>query len=659
MENLDPNQIINIIYPSESKTKNDRDLNAGIEVKGLNHENIIAINIIPKNENFFSHLFHKLHGYTWNNIQFKKGDGEAISFVIKINSAIENLVGFGIPREKIIASLSDGTFFSLLESARENYWENNLVDLDGNEKISLIELANVLTPGEFDLLFNQLKENRDAIPDLSFFIDEAFFKELKEFHESGESAILETIKNYFDSQLKHYIAFTHLSCRDQDLFEQLKIKQQCNWEQAAHAFNQLLDLSKSVFETRKPGEIQLALKLAVKGKQPMEVFIKIIDSMNLLRNSIGVKEGLVFYLENLMGSDFETASKMIEIMLNRGIQLDEIKTTLDFIKKNGSKLFEEAKDKKGPVLLITKERSGDALKAPIRSMQFQPDGTIYFNFSKKSLKKDKLIGKGAFKIVTEYINLKTGETGATASLIIDKIKNPKGDIFGEIALNIIAGNHENVATIYPETVTQIYSKKREAEKIRYKMPFYNGGQLQNAFSKLSGDEKHLICINILKGLVHLHSKGIVHCDLKPKNIFLVRNSEGAVIRAVVGDLGLAHMVGKTPKYPKGGTKLYFPPELYFATTEEGKLEANGFARDAWAMGAILAELYLGVPRSEFLTFRKKNQEHIIAYLESKNKDDPVCPIGSPIRQVIYGLLNPNPGDRLTPARALEILGSKA
>ena len=43
-----------------------------------------------------------------------------------------------------------------------------------------------------------------------------------------------------------------------------------------------------------------------------------------------------------------------------------------------------------------------------------------------------------------------------------------------------------------------------------------------------------IALQLLKGLRHIHSLGVIHCDLKPENIFLDENNT-----VKIGDFGLA------------------------------------------------------------------------------------------------------------------------
>lgn len=97
-------------------------------------------------------------------------------------------------------------------------------------------------------------------------------------------------------------------------------------------------------------------------------------------------------------------------------------------------------------------------------------------------------------------------------------------------------------------------------------------------------------------LALLHAKGIVHRDLKPENVFITEACD-----LVVGDFGLARVVGSAPVKGGGGgaavaaaavgqtqhvcSRWYRPPEASMG-------KASGPSIDIWSLGCLLAEIYL-------------------------------------------------------------------
>ncbi|CAN0914460.1 Mitogen-activated protein kinase kinase kinase 17 [Linum grandiflorum] len=84
---------------------------------------------------------------------------------------------------------------------------------------------------------------------------------------------------------------------------------------------------------------------------------------------------------------------------------------------------------------------------------------------------------------------------------------------------------------------------------------------------------------IVKALEYLHSNGIVHCDVKGKNI-LVGPGESVKL----ADFGCSKRVGSTTCI--GGTPMFMAPEV-------ARGEEQGFAGDIWGLGCAVIEMATG------------------------------------------------------------------
>ncbi|XP_023265363.1 uncharacterized protein LOC111657426 [Seriola lalandi dorsalis] len=99
--------------------------------------------------------------------------------------------------------------------------------------------------------------------------------------------------------------------------------------------------------------------------------------------------------------------------------------------------------------------------------------------------------------------------------------------------------------------------------------------------QLTQANKGTIIIGMCEGLLHLHSKDIVHQDLKPENIMVEHNTN----RAVIIDLGLA-------KFFRHGlnSAMDMGNEAYSAPEVLRRCHQRDQRSDVWAMGKIIAEL---------------------------------------------------------------------
>ncbi|XP_032277904.1 proto-oncogene serine/threonine-protein kinase mos [Phoca vitulina] len=90
-------------------------------------------------------------------------------------------------------------------------------------------------------------------------------------------------------------------------------------------------------------------------------------------------------------------------------------------------------------------------------------------------------------------------------------------------------------------------------------------------------------LDIVNGLLFLHSQNIVHLDLKPANILI---SEQDVCK--IGDFGCSEKLEdqlcfQTPPYPLGGTYTHRAPELLKGETLTPKADIYSFAITLWQM----------------------------------------------------------------------------
>jgi serine/threonine protein kinase len=103
---------------------------------------------------------------------------------------------------------------------------------------------------------------------------------------------------------------------------------------------------------------------------------------------------------------------------------------------------------------------------------------------------------------------------------------------------------------------------------------------------------------LLRGLDHCHSRGVLHRDIKGSNLLIDNNG---ILK--IADFGLASFYDPAQVQPLTSrvvTLWYRPPELLLGATY------YGIAVDLWSTGCILAELYAGKPimpgRTEVLSF---------------------------------------------------------
>jgi len=113
-----------------------------------------------------------------------------------------------------------------------------------------------------------------------------------------------------------------------------------------------------------------------------------------------------------------------------------------------------------------------------------------------------------------------------------------------------------------------------------------------AHGPLAGNEALAISSGLAEALTALGQERIVHCDLKPANVFVLEQERGH--RVVLADLGACRLPGQPPPMLVAGTPVYMAPEQIDEVLHQGEV-AITCAADVWALGVVLFELLTGNP----------------------------------------------------------------
>lgn len=188
---------------------------------------------------------------------------------------------------------------------------------------------------------------------------------------------------------------------------------------------------------------------------------------------------------------------------------------------------------------------------------------------------DEVLGSGQFGIV--YGGVHKQSQREVAIKVIDKLRFPtkqEAQLKNEVAI---------LQNIYHFGVVNLERMFENTEKIYVIMEKLKGDMLEMILSSKNGklDERvtKFLVTQILVALKHLHSKNIVHCDLKPENVLL--SSDAAFPQIKLCDFGFARIIGeKSFRRSVVGTPAYLAPEV---------LRNKGYNRslDMWSVGVII------------------------------------------------------------------------
>lgn len=166
--------------------------------------------------------------------------------------------------------------------------------------------------------------------------------------------------------------------------------------------------------------------------------------------------------------------------------------------------------------------------------------------------------------------------------------------------------------------------------------YANGGTLKDWLDRNGGKapsiESAMIMVSgILAGLEHLHTQGVVHCDLKLSNVLL----QGELPR--ITDFGVSRVLRSTVLTKHlSGTPAYMPPEAI-----DGKLSKQS---DLWAAGVILYVLICGQ-----LPFPQKSMGPLILAIQQHEPEPLPSSVPAHVQRVISRALLKDPTMRFSSA----------
>lgn len=188
---------------------------------------------------------------------------------------------------------------------------------------------------------------------------------------------------------------------------------------------------------------------------------------------------------------------------------------------------------------------------------------------------DEILGSGQFGIVYAGVHRKT--LRPVAVKVIDKSRFPtkqEAQLRNEVSIleNLTHGGVVNLERTFdrPDRVFVVMEKMKGdmLEMI-----------LQSEYGRLTERVAKFLITQIFVALKHLHSKNIVHCDLKPENVLLSSDIDFPQVKLC--DFGYARIIGeKSFRRSVVGTPAYLAPEV---------LKNKGYNRslDMWSVGVIV------------------------------------------------------------------------
>uniref|UniRef100_A0A7N8XD65 Serine/threonine-protein kinase PLK n=1 Tax=Mastacembelus armatus TaxID=205130 RepID=A0A7N8XD65_9TELE len=280
------------------------------------------------------------------------------------------------------------------------------------------------------------------------------------------------------------------------------------------------------------------------------------------------------------------------------------------------------------------ERGPQQSSAPVKTSRNKPEQTrpelaqvVTDSKTGRSYSKGKLLGKGGFARCYEMTDLSNNKMYAVKVIPQSRVSKPhqRDKIMNEIELH---------KTLSHKHVVKFSHHFEDQENIYIFLELCSRKSLAHIWKArhtLTEPEVRYYLRQIISGLKYLHSKNILHRDLKLGNFFVNENME---LR--LGDFGLAAKLETAEQRKKTicGTPNYLAPEVL-------NRQGHGTESDVWSLGCVMYTLMCGNPPFETLDLKEtyKCIKEVRYNLPST--------LSPAAQKLISGILQKNPSDRLT------------
>ncbi len=310
------------------------------------------------------------------------------------------------------------------------------------------------------------------------------------------------------------------------------------------------------------------------------------------------------------------------------------KTILDLVEDEKTEFSREILD------IVEKNKSIDPSESKLRSSSKPFIGVYYLPPGSIDLLNNPILGEGAFGTV--FRGQWERHPVALKEITLSGLKSSTAKVGADPASiqEAIGSEIACLSTVSHPNLVQFYGVYQAQNKNYLVMEFCEGGDLEKflrANPNTSWATRWQWALQLSQGLAHVHHQGILHRDLKAKNVLIDRHH-----RVRLADLGVAQidslLQANEPDAARKGLQ-----DPYFRSPEG----TDSFASDVYALGLVFWQLatFGDQPKAFDVNNPPVTEEH-----QSIPKE---CP--EPFRQLILACWKMDPRERPSAEKVIEIL----
>ncbi|XP_076031894.1 serine/threonine-protein kinase chk-1-like [Oratosquilla oratoria] len=243
----------------------------------------------------------------------------------------------------------------------------------------------------------------------------------------------------------------------------------------------------------------------------------------------------------------------------------------------------------------------------------------------------------------DWIQVKELGEGAYGSVVL--LKKATSEVFvAKKSIELEDDTNQEIEVQVQESlehrnILRVLSSEKDETHIHIYLEYANGGDLSRKIGPSGLDEKTSVLYfnQLISGVKYMHTHGVVHRDLKPRNLLL--NGDNVL---KIADFGLAAKLEDRKTYLSEvcGTRGYMAPEVFSA-------RYRGEPSDVWSCGVTLVKMLSGrAPWEVAKSYDPNYQIWLLKGLVSLDSK-PWTLICKSAMELIESLLHPDPSGRAT------------
>lgn len=214
------------------------------------------------------------------------------------------------------------------------------------------------------------------------------------------------------------------------------------------------------------------------------------------------------------------------------------------------------------------------------------------SFDKNNWMKGDLIGEGSFGSVYLALHAVTGELMAVKQVELPNVgKGTEGDQKKTAMIAALKQEINLLQGLRHPHIVQYLGTSSDEEHLNIFLEYVPGGSIAGMLKQYNTFQEPLVrnfTRQILEGLSYLHSRNIIHRDIKGANILV--DNRGAV---KISDFGVSKKANFNGMNAAPGTRTSLQGSVFWMAPEVVRQSGQSIKSDIWSVGCLVVEMFTG------------------------------------------------------------------